>query len=225
MGHKVDPRSFRLKQITTWKSKWFARKNFGKQLEQDTAIRDFLRAELRDAGLSNIEIERSANSVSITIHTSRPGVVIGRGGAGIEELKSKIKQRFLREVKDLNVNIQEVSKPYLDAELVVRMVGEQLEKRMPFRRAMKQTLLQVERAGALGVKISVAGRLNGAEIARTEKLSSGKIPLHTIRADIDYAQGEARTTYGTIGVKVWIYKGEVFEKEAAATANAEPKQS
>ncbi len=213
MGHKVDPRSFRLKQITTWKSKWFARKNYGKYLEEDNQMRTFLEKKLKEAGIATVEIERSANAITINIKTSRPGVVIGRGGAGIEDLKKILKNKFLKSNQALNVNIQEVTKPYLNAELVVRMMIEQIEKRMPFRRVMKQTITQVERAGAKGVKVSVAGRLNGAEIARTEKLSSGKIPLHTIRADIDYARGDAHTTYGTIGIKVWIYKGEVFQKK------------
>ncbi len=213
MGHKVDPRSFRLKQITTWKSKWFARKDYGKFLEQDNKIRCYLMRKLKEASVATIEIERSANNITVTIKTSRPGVVIGRGGAGIEDLKKILKNKFIQTGQVLNVNIQEVTKPYLNAELVVRMMSEQIEKRMPFRRVMKQAIIQVERAGAKGVKVSVAGRLNGSEIARTEKLGTGKIPLHTIRADIDYAQGEAHTTYGSIGIKVWIYKGEIFQKK------------
>jgi len=214
MGHKVDPRSFRLKQITTWKSKWFARKNFGKYLQEDNVIRTFINRKLKEAGIASIEIERSANRIIINIKTSRPGVVIGRGGAGIEDLKKIIKDKYLNTGQELNINIQEITRPYLNAELVVRMMIEQIEKRMPFRRVMKQTISQVERAGAKGIKVSMAGRLNGAEIARTEKLGSGKIPLHTIRADIDYAQGEAQTTYGKIGIKAWIYKGEVFKKKS-----------
>ncbi|MBU0707816.1 30S ribosomal protein S3 [Patescibacteria group bacterium] len=217
MGHKVDPRSFRLKQITTWKSKWFARKNFSGYLKTDDLIRSFLLKKLKDAGVATVEIERSAKAIEVIVKTSRPGVVIGRGGAGIEDLKKILKDKFLASDQVLNVKIQEVTKPYLNAELVVRMMAEQIEKRMPFRRVIKQAVLQVERAGAKGVKVSVAGRLNGAEIARTEKLNSGSIPLHTIRADIDYAQGVAHTTYGAIGVKAWIYKGEVFKKDSKST--------
>lgn len=213
MGQKVDPRSFRLKQSQTWRSKWFARKGFGVCLEHDHAIRSFLTKKMKEAGLSRIEIERSANTITIIVHTSRPGVVIGRGGSGVEELKRTLKQKYLKPRQELRLNIQEVAKPYLDAEIVVRMMAEQIEKRMPFRRVMKQMIMQVERAGAKGVKLIIAGRLNGAEIARTEKLSSGKVPLHTIRADIDYAQGQALTAYGTIGIKAWIYKGEVFQKK------------
>lgn len=216
MGQKVDPRSFRLKNTQTWKSKWFARKNFGNYLEQDHTLRSFLQKKMKEAGLAKIEIERSGNSLTLTVHTSRPGVVIGRGGVGVEELKKTIKQKFLAPNQDLRLNIQEVSKPYLDAEIVMRLIAEQIEKRMPTRRVMKQMVTQVERAGGKGVKIILAGRLNGAEIARTEKLSSGKVPLHTIRADIDYAQGKAQTTYGAIGIKVWIYKGEVFAKQSTA---------
>jgi small subunit ribosomal protein S3 len=210
MGQKVDPRSFRLKQSQTWRSKWFARKGFGTYLSSDFAIRSFLTKRMKEAGLSHIEIERSANAVTVTVFTSRPGVVIGRGGSGVEELKKILKQKYLVPRQELKLNIQEVTKPYLDSEIVVRMIAEQIEKRMPFRRVMKQMILQVQRAGAKGVKIIIAGRLNGAEIARTEKLTWGAVPLHTIRADIDYAQGEALTTYGKIGIKVWIYKGEVF---------------
>lgn len=218
MGQKVDPRSFRLKQSQTWRSKWFARKGFGAYLESDHAIRYFLIKKMKDAGLSRVEIERSANALTITVYTSRPGVVIGRGGAGVEELKKTLKQKYLLPRQELRLNIQEVAKPYLDAEIVVRMMAEQIEKRMPFRRVLKQMVTQVERAGGKGVKLIVAGRLNGAEIARTEKQSSGKVPLHTIRADIDYAQGEAQTAYGKIGIKAWIYKGEVFQTKKAPVA-------
>ncbi|MFA5106810.1 MAG: 30S ribosomal protein S3 [Patescibacteria group bacterium] len=211
MGQKVDPRSFRLKQSQTWRSKWFARKGFGDYLAHDHAIRSFLTKKMKEAGLSRVEIERSANAITVTVFTSRPGVVIGRGGAGVEDLKKTLKQKYLKPRQELRLNIQEVTKPYLDAEIVVRMMAEQIEKRMPFRRVLKQMVTQVERAGAKGVKLIVAGRLNGAEIARTEKQTSGKVPLHTIRADIDYAQGVAMTAYGTIGIKAWIYKGEVFQ--------------
>lgn len=213
MGQKVDPRSFRLNGTTTWKSKWFSQNNFGELLEMDQKIRTYLSKKLREAGLARVEIERSSNALTIHLHTSRPGVVIGRGGAGVEDLKKIIRQKFLKTNQSLNVNIHEVSQPFLSAELVVQSMIDQIEKRMPFRRVLKTTIQQVERAGAQGIKVMVAGRLNGAEIARTEKLTSGKIPLHTIRADIDYAQGTARTTYGAIGIKAWVYRGDVFQKE------------
>lgn len=214
MGQKVDPRSFRLNGTTTWKSKWFSQNNFGELLEMDQNIRTYLSKKLREAGLARIEIERSSNALTIHLHTSRPGVVIGRGGVGVEDLKKIIRQKFLKTNQSLNVNIHEVAQPFLSAELVVQSMIDQIEKRMPFRRVLKTTIQQVERAGAQGIKVMVAGRLNGAEIARTEKLTSGKIPLHTIRADIDYAQGTARTTYGAIGIKAWVYRGDVFQKEA-----------
>ncbi|MFA6198482.1 MAG: 30S ribosomal protein S3 [Patescibacteria group bacterium] len=213
MGQKVDPRSFRLNGTTTWKSKWFSQNNFGELLEMDQKIRTYLSKKLREAGLARVEIERSSNALTIHLHTSRPGVVIGRGGAGVEDLKKIIRQKFLKTNQSLNVNIHEVAQPFLSAELVVQSMIDQIEKRMPFRRVLKTTIQQVERAGAQGIKVMVAGRLNGAEIARTEKLTSGKIPLHTIRADIDYAQGTARTTYGAIGIKAWVYRGDVFQKE------------
>ncbi|MDD5567485.1 MAG: 30S ribosomal protein S3 [Patescibacteria group bacterium] len=220
MGQKVDPRSFRLNNNTTWKSKWFARKRFSYYLEEDNLIRTFILKKLKEASVATVEIERSANKITVVIKTSRPGVVIGRGGAGVEDIKKQIKKKYLQPDQELVITIQEITKPYLNAELVVRMMAEQIEKRMPFRRVLKQTVGQVERAGALGVKVCVAGRLNGAEIARTEKLGSGKVPLHTIRAEIDYAQGEAQTTYGKIGIKVWIYKGEVFAKKNQANKPA-----
>jgi len=213
VGHKVHPKVFRLGEVFTWDSKWFARKDYAKFLQQDIIIKKYLRLELKEAAVAKIEIERSANSLTVIIHSGKPGVIIGRGGQGIEELKKKIKAKFLEPKANLNLNIQEVTDPSMRSELIVQGMIADIEKRMPFRRVMKQAIGRVERAGAKGVKVRVSGRLNGAEIARTETLTSGKLPLHTLRAEIDYARGVARTTYGAIGVKVWIYKGEVFKKE------------
>jgi len=216
MGHKVHPHSFRIPNLKTWTSRWYSKKEYQNYLEQDVKIREMLRASLRKAGVSDIVIERSAGSISIVIHTSKPGMVIGRGGGGIEKVTQDIKSKFFSNQKvQLKVSIQEVTKPMLSSELVCQNMIEQLEKRIPFRRVLKTSIDQVMRAGGKGVKVMVSGRLNGAEIARTEKLHEGKVPLHTLRADIDFAAGTAFTTYGTIGVKVWIYKGEIFSKAKA----------
>jgi len=214
MGQKVNPKIFRVGISQNWKSKWFSQKDYKKYLKEDIEIRKYLRKKLKEAGIADIVIERSANKITVDIHTSKPGLVIGRGGKGADDLKKEIKERVLKNSKvSLEVNIKEVTQPYLNAEIVCGNVIEQIEKRLPYRRVMKRAIENVMRAGAKGVKIRVSGRLNGAEIARAEKLSEGCIPLHTIRADIDYARGTAFTTYGCIGVKVWIYKGEVFEKK------------
>lgn len=216
MGQKVNPTIFRIGVNKTWSSKWFAAKGFGLHLKQDEKIRKFIKRKFKTGGIALIEISRTANSMTVTIHTSRPGVVIGRGGTGAEELKQEIQGLLNNPKVNVRIEITEVNKPDLNAELVMQSVAEQLEKRMPFRRILKQTIERVKRAGAKGVKIMVAGRLNGAEIARTESLHTGSIPLHTLRADIDYSRGSARTTYGAIGIKVWIYKGEVFDEEKKA---------
>lgn len=214
MGHKVNPYSFRIPLLRTWTSRWFSKKDYQKLLESDIRIREHLKNKLKRSSISDIIVERSAGSVSIQIHTSKPGMVIGRGGGGIEQLSKDIKQHFFANEKiNVSISIQEVTKPMLSAELVAQNMVEQIEKRIPFRRVLKTTIDQVMRAGALGVKVVVSGRLNGADIARTEKLHEGKVPLHTIRADVDYAGATAATTYGSIGVKVWIYKGEIFAKE------------
>lgn len=218
MGRKVHPHSYRIPTIYTWKSKWFDKRNFAAKLKDDVCIRKYLQTQLKDAGVASIEIERHADAMTIIIWTSRPGLVIGRGGAGIEDLKQEIKTRFLGSTKiNLTITINEVNRPQLSAELIMKSMVEQLEKRIPFRRVLKQTVGQVEKAGAKGVKVMVAGRLNGAEIARTEVLASGRLPLQTLRADIDYSRGVVRTTYGAIGVKVWIYKGDIFEKDEDVT--------
>jgi small subunit ribosomal protein S3 len=219
MGKKVNPKILRIGIIKTWPSLWFAiGKPYIKNVEQDVRIRKFLIKEYREAGIDKVEISRGFNKINIDIHTAKPGVLIGRGGNGIEDLKKKLHRKFLCNpfgirMAHINVNIKEVSQASLSAQIVVQGMTLEIEKRIPFRKVMKQTISRVERAGALGVKIVVSGRLNGAEIARTEKLVSGKVPLNTLRADIDYARGVAHTTYGSIGVKVWIYKGEVFDNK------------
>jgi small subunit ribosomal protein S3 len=212
MGKKVNPKGYRLSSIFTWDSKWFARKSdYKKALSLDIKIKDYLRKELKNFSISKIGMEKTANSLVVNIYTAKPGVLIGKGGAGIEDLKKKIKYNFFASEKvNLEVNILEVSKPALNAELVLQNMAMEIEKRVPFRKVMKQAIGKVERAGGKGVKVSVSGRLNGAEIARREVLSTGKIPLQTLRANIDYAQGVANTIYGAIGIKVWIYKGDIF---------------
>lgn len=215
MGQKVHPTAFRLGVIKPWNSKWFSRQNYSELLREDVEVRKHLSTKLHDAGLSNVDIERSTNGVSITIHTSRPGMVIGRGGSGVEQIKREL-TRIIGKGKrkvDVKVNIQEVQNPDQNAQVVVRSVIDQIQKRLPFRRVMKHTIEQIMRSGAQGAKVILAGRLNGAEIARTEKLSQGKLPLQTLRADIDYARGAAHTTYGAIGVKVWVYRGEIFAEK------------
>jgi small subunit ribosomal protein S3 len=215
MGHKINPTSFRLKITDTWKSKWFSKSQYVELLREDIRIRQYLETHLRKAGLSRIDIERlNDGTITVIIHTTKPGLIIGKGGAGIEELKKRIKTK-LGIKKELKVNIEQIHDRdiNLHAQVIANGIAEQIEKRVAFRRLMKQTLEQVMQSGAKGVKVAIGGRLNGAEIARTEHLSSGKIPLHTLRADIDFARATAHTTYGTIGIKVWIYRGDIFEKK------------
>lgn len=210
MGQKVNPVGMRIGINRSWDSKWYANnKKYHKLLHQDLAIENMLRDKLQDAGVSRIEILRTANSVTINIYTAKPGLIIGRGGETIEALREQLEKKF--DTK-FSVNIQEVKKPNLDAYLVAESIAKQVEKRISYRRAAKMTIDKVKEAGAEGVKIRVSGRLNGVEIARSEFFSSGKIPLHTFRADIDYAYVPASTTYGSIGIKAWIYKGEIFDK-------------
>ncbi|NLO89568.1 MAG: 30S ribosomal protein S3 [Clostridia bacterium] len=209
MGQKVHPKGLRIGIIKDWDSKWYAEKDFSKLLLEDQKVREYIKKKLYVAGISTIGIERAANRMRITIHTAKPGIVIGRGGAEVENLRKEIEKMTGRQV---NINIVEVKQPELDAQLVAESVALQLEKRVSFRRAMKQAISRTIRAGAEGIKIACSGRLGGAEMARTEWYSEGKVPLHTLRADIDYGFAEARTTYGIIGVKVWIYKGEVLPK-------------
>ncbi|PIR94961.1 30S ribosomal protein S3 [Candidatus Falkowbacteria bacterium CG10_big_fil_rev_8_21_14_0_10_37_6] len=218
MGQKVHPKIFRTGVIRTWPSRWFSTGNkFSENVRQDVLVRKYLTKKLREAGVDRVEIERNANKLVISLYTAKPGVVIGRGGSGAEDLKRDIKTRFLPKFRlsDINLNINEVDRPNLSAQVVMQAMILDLEKRMPFKRVMKQAVQRSQRAGALGIKVMVKGRLNGSEIARSEKIVYGKIPLHTMRADIDYSRGAANTTYGAIGVKVWIYKGEIFNKEQA----------
>lgn len=218
MGQKVHPRGFRLGVLYSWPSKWFGKKNFRGMLQEDTRIRSFLERKLKEAGIAGIEIQRSPRLITITVQTSRPGLIIGRGGAGVEQLKNEVKKQIsaASQKMEVKVNIEEIRNPYGHAKLVAQGVAEQLEKRVAFRRIMKQMSEKVmEAQNVKGVKIALAGRLNGADMGRREWLAKGNIPLHTIRANIDYAGATARTTYGAVGVKVWIYTGEVFERTAA----------
>lgn len=207
MGQKVNPHGLRVGIIKTWDSKWYADKDYEKFLLEDIKIREFIKEKLFSTGISRVEIERAANRARVTIHTAKPGMVIGRGGANIETLKTAVKKFTQSQV---DINIQEVKQPDVDAVLVAENIASQLERRIAFRRAMKQSVTRTMRAGAKGIKVQVSGRLGGAEIARSEGYREGSIPLHTLRADIDYGTAEAHTTYGRIGVKVWIYKGEVL---------------
>lgn len=213
MGHKINPTSFRLKITDTWKSKWFSKSNYVELLHEDIKIRQYLETHLRKAGLSRIDIERlNDGTITVIIRTTKPGLIIGKGGAGIEELKKRLKTK-LGIKKELKVNIEDEKDVNLHAQVIANEIAEQIEKRVAFRRLMKQALERVMQAGAKGVKVAIGGRLNGAEIARTEHLSSGKIPLHTLRADIDFARSTAHTTYGTIGIKVWVYRGDIYESK------------
>lgn len=220
MGHKVNPKVFRLGMTTTWPSRWFAREDVYRQsLQQDLGIREYLQKELKEAGVNRIDIERSRGVVTITVHAARPGIAIGRGGEGSDGLKKKIEKKFFPgQLKTLrvNLNIQEVANPGVESALVVQSVISDLERRMAFRRVLKMTIERVKKSGALGVKIAVSGRLNGAEIARREWLAWGKIPLTNLRADIDYSAGFAQTMAGSIGIKVWIYRGDIFNGERPA---------
>ncbi|MDD3190365.1 MAG: 30S ribosomal protein S3 [Candidatus Pacebacteria bacterium] len=211
MGHKVNPFVHRLGVIRTWKSNWFNMKNYKEYLQNDVEVRTYLEKKLAKAAVENIVIERSSNSIIINIHTARPGVVIGRGGTGAEDLKADIAKRVKPERTDVKVNIIEVRNPEISAMLVAQSIAESLEKRSPFRRTIKQAIERtMQNKAAQGVKVAVSGRLDGAEMARAEWLSEGKIPLQTLRADVDFAKYSANTTYGVIGIKVWIYKGEIF---------------
>ncbi len=210
MGQKVHPYGFRLGHHLTWKSRWFATKNYGKLLHEDLKIKAQLKHRFFHAGISRIEIERAANKLTVIVHTSRPGIIIGRKGSEIDKLKSDLQVTTGREVY---INIQEVRKPELEAQLVAESIAQQLVKRVAFRRAMRRAVDTSVRFGAKGIKVRCAGRLNGAEISRAEWYLQGRLALHTIRADIDYGFAEAFTSYGVIGVKVWVYKGDIYEQQ------------
>ena len=213
MGQKVNPIGLRLGVIRTWDSRWFAGKDYGDLLHEDFKIREYLSKQLEQAGVSRIIIERPAKKARITIHSARPGVVIGKKGADIEKLRADIGKMTASEV---NLNIVEIRKPELDATLVAASIAQQLERRVAFRRAMKRAVQSALRLGALGIRINCGGRLGGADIARTEWYREGRVPLHTLRADVDYGTATAFTTYGTCGVKVWIFKGEILDHDPFA---------
>ncbi|HLZ69915.1 MAG TPA: 30S ribosomal protein S3 [Dehalococcoidia bacterium] len=229
MGHKIHPTGFRVGVIYGWQSKWYSDRGYTRLLHEDLAVRRKIMTQLADASISRVDIDRSANQVTITIHTAKPGIVIGRQGAKVEELRQTLDKLTGRRVR---VNIQEIRVPELDAYLVARSIADQLQRRIAFRRAMKQAVQRTMQRGAKGIKVIVAGRLGGAEMSRRETEKDGRVPLHTLRADIDYGLAEAHTTFGRIGVKVWIYKGEILpepkqqrpeaEEMAAAEAAAVP---
>jgi len=224
MGQKVHPIGIRLGITKEWSSKWYADSQvFPKYVEQDHRVREFLKKRLKDASVSRIQIERPAKRSNITIHTARPGIVIGKKGEDIEKLRSEVAVLMGMILPDVRINIAEIRKPELDAQLVAEGIAQQLERRVQFRRAMRRAVTNTMRVGAEGVKVKVSGRLNGAEIARSEWYREGRVPLHTLRADIDYGLAEARTTYGIIGVKVWIFKGEVFDSSEAAQEAETPR--
>ena len=212
MGQKVHPYGFRLGFNKTWRSRWYAEKKYAELLHEDLALRKTLKQRLGHAGVSAIDIERAANKLKVNIHTSRPGIIIGRKGVEVDRLKDEIRTRTKREVF---INILEIDKPEVDAQLVSESIAMQLEKRIAFRRAMRKAVESAQRFGAKGVKVRVGGRLGGREIARAEWYLEGQLPLHTLRADVDYGFAESRTTYGIIGVKVWIYRGESRSVRAA----------
>jgi small subunit ribosomal protein S3 len=222
MGQKVNPIGIRLGITRDWTSKWYAHsKNFASLLHTDALVRGFLKKRLAEASISRIQIERAARRVNITIHTARPGIVIGKKGEDIEKVRIEVARLLTLPTQDVRLNIAEIRKPELDAQLVAEGIAQQIEKRVMFRRAMKRSVTNTMRSGALGIKVRASGRLNGAEIARTEWSREGRIPLHTFRADIDYGFAEAKTTYGLIGVKVWIFKGEIFDKATLEAQAAE----
>ena len=219
MGQKVHPTGIRLGIIKDWTSKWYANsKQYPEFLNSDLEVRAFLKKKLAQSSVSRIQIERTAGNANITIHTARPGLVIGKKGEDIERLRNEVTK--MMGLPNVHINIEEIRKPELDAQLVAESIAQQLERRIMFRRAMKRAVQNTMRIGAGGIRINVAGRLNGAEIARTEWYREGRVPLHTLRADIDYGVAEANTTYGIIGVKVWIFKGEVIGTEATETKSA-----
>jgi small subunit ribosomal protein S3 len=219
LGHKVHPLGFRLGIIRDWQAKWFAEKSYTGFLHEDMNLRKAIQSRYSEAGISLVVIERQANKVTVTIHTARPGVVIGRGGQRVDELRAYLESRF---GKRIQINIVEIQQPELDAFLVARAIAEQIEHRVAFRRAMKQATFRTMQSGAKGIRMSCAGRLGGAEIARREIIHQGQVPLHTLRADIDYGFTEAHTTLGQIGVKVWIYRGDILPEVVKAEIEETP---
>ncbi len=214
MGQKTHPIGFRLGIVKNWRSRWYAERNFPELLAEDEKIRKYLHQRLGHASISEVEIERKPSKVIITVHTARPGVVIGKGGSEVDKLRDELGRLTSSEVA---INVEEVKRPEIDAQLVADNIAHQLVQRVSFRRALKRSVQNAMRSGAEGIKVQVGGRLNGAEIARSEGYKEGRVPLHTLRADIDYAQATARTTFGTIGVKVWVFKGEIVEDRRGRT--------
>jgi small subunit ribosomal protein S3 len=222
MGQKVHPTGFRLGIATDWTSKWYAGSaDFADFLAEDLKIREFLKKKLAQAGVSRIQISRPAKSVAVTIHTARPGIIIGKKGEDIERLRIEVASLVEVHLNNVKISIEEIRKPELDAQLVAENIASQLERRVMFRRAMRRSVTNAMRIGAEGIKINVSGRLNGAEIARNEWYREGRVPLHTLRANVDYGFAEALTTYGILGVKVWIYKGEVFDLESKDSGSSQ----
>jgi small subunit ribosomal protein S3 len=219
MGQKVHPHGFRIGVIYGWESRWYADKNYTQLLHDDLKLRKLIMTQLGDAGISRVEIERNANQISLTIHTAKPGIVIGRGGQKVDELRTRLEK--LTE-KRIRLNIVEIRQPELDAYLVAKSIAEQLQRRVAFRRAMKQGVQRTMQRGARGIKVIVSGRLGGSEMSRTESEMQGRVPLHTLRADIDYGLAEAHTTFGRIGVKVWIYKGDIMPERRVPQPQGEP---
>ena len=221
MGQKVNPIGIRLGITRDWSSKWYAdKRTFPGHVETDYVVREYLKKKLAEASVSRIQIERPAKKAHITVHTARPGVVIGKKGEDIEKLRTEVSRLLKMPLGDVRINVAEIRKPELDAQLVAESLAQQLERRVMFRRAMKRSVQNTMRAGAEGIKVKVGGRLNGAEIARSEWYREGRVPLHTFRAEIDYGFAEAKTTYGIIGVKVWVFRGEVFESLSTSGAAA-----
>ena len=221
MGQKVNPNGFRLGVNRTWSSRWFSKSNYAKFLHQDLEIKSYVQQKLKNASISKINIERAAKKIRISIYSSRPGIIIGKKGADIEDLKNKLTKLSNLEVF---LDIKEIRKPEVEAKLVAENIATQLEKRVSFRRAMKKSVQSSMRLGAKGVKVLCSGRLGGAEIARNEKYNEGSVPLHTLRSDIDYATAEAETTYGIVGIKVWIKKGVILKKDPYASEKKQVEQ-
>ena len=221
MGHKVHPTGFRLGIIKDWQSKWYSDTSYAEFVQEDNKLREEIKSKYREAAISLIEIDRQAKDVTITLHTARPGIVIGRGGQRVDEMRLHLESLIGKRIR---LNIQEVRQPELDAYLVARSVAEQMERRIAYRRAMRQAMFRTIQAGAKGIKISVAGRLGGAEIARRQTAHEGQVPLHTLRADIDYGFTEARTTMGRIGIKVWIYKGQILPEVKPVDTEEKPEE-
>ncbi|PIR76090.1 MAG: 30S ribosomal protein S3 [Candidatus Magasanikbacteria bacterium CG10_big_fil_rev_8_21_14_0_10_42_10] len=224
MGHKVHPQIHRTGIIYTWDSRWFSKDNYATYAKQDIAIRTYLRKKFKDAHIDRVSIERGPKNVTVTILAAKPGYIIGRGGKGLDDVRKYIERKILQMVLKVKLNVREVTSPALSASVVAQTIAAELEKRIPFRRSMKQAIKRVMEANAGGVKVEVSGRLNGADIARSEKLAAGKVPLITLRGDVDYSLIESHTTYGVIGVKVWIYHGEVFGRKDAFEVSDEPQK-